>query len=533
MRKNKQKRFRQAAVISQPVAVADTTVYSGGPGPAFSQQATTRNYVPSLPRREKLHLTGTNLRAVHDKAARLFKDVPYLRGPAVRMANYLGPVTPRPATLDAEWNKIAHDWFRRSYLEAELWDASGKYNFADWQAQLNIYADVYGDGLSVFTDNEGIPCVRLIPATAIADPPGQYGSNRIWQDGVKVGAHHRHLAWHVLREESAPVNLTEHLRDGFQIDAADGHLLARWDGVGNVRGASTFIGAGNTIIDMQMADAASHQLLNLASKIGMSIETEAGQPVVNAPIPVAGRNGYRDVASNVSTATGETAPDVRLYHEEFMSDGPAVISPGPGKRINLHNIDRDIPDLTSIRGGDYERIAMNCGLSVQMLFGIQSGIFNLTGPGFRMCLADGENWRIQRLKKIEPLVRRQYARVIEWGIRTKQIPAPKKDFRWWTCEMQYTKSYTIDEARDAKSDQLRLEMGITNRQELASNWGNDAVTVAMEQIEIIESIMNALKEKDIPLQLFFPKYKEEAKPDEEEEPAQQKPEPQKSKPDKK
>jgi len=192
------------------------------------------------------------------------------------------------------------------------------------------------------------------------------------------------------------------------------------------------------------------------------------------------------------------------YHEQFLSGGPAVITPPAGTKVNLHNLDRDLPDVSDMRGGDLERIAMTYGLPVQILFCIMSGIFNVTGPSVRLALGRAKTWRDQELLKREPLVRRQWTRVIEWGLRTKQIPLPKGDYRWWRSKMQWAKNYAIDEARDVTNDQKRLAMGATTQAEIAEEYGSTAAQNIAEQVAWVRDLYQQLEKDKLPTTLHFP-----------------------------
>jgi len=492
-----------AAPLPAPAAIATILPSSGSSSIGFAQTHDAHNFVPPLYRREQDQLTGLDLRTVHDKATRLVMENPYALGPIASVADYLGPAMPRAGTDDTEWNQIADQWFTEAYWDRGLWDASRKFTSPHAQRQMNIYSDTHGDVLNVFThDAEGIPCIRMIPAPSIASPyEGGYGPNRVWRDGVKEGLHHRHIAWHVLADEDAPINLATFQRKGYIVNEADAVMIGNFK-EGAARGFSRLIPTGSTIVQMQMYDNSTHDLLNLASKIGMSLETEGGQPAATNVKPIGGVLRGQTTSVPVNDAGTETT--LRRYKEEFLSDGPAVISTAPGQKINLHNLDRDLPDLASLRGSDYERIAMCYGLPVTILFCIQSGLFNITGPNVRLALGRAKTWRDQELLKREPLIRRHYARVIQWGLDTRQIPQPRKDLRYWRCQIQWAKNYTIDEARDVSNDQKRLAMGATTPQEIAAEYGTSAAQNIKDQVAWVEDIYRRLEEKNLPTTLHFP-----------------------------
>jgi hypothetical protein len=240
----------------------------------------------------------------------------------------------------------------------------------------------------------------------------------------------------------------------------------------------------------------------IAAKVGFSLETEAGQQTGQ----MRGLSGLvqgKVVPGAVVNAAGDTA-DVKQYVEEFRKGGPALIKPEAGQTLKLQNIADAVPNVTDLKGGDYERIAMDYGLPVQILFCIMSGAFNVTGPNVRLALGRAKTWRDQELLKRIPLVKRHYARVMEWAIRTGQLPRPKKDARYWRCKENYAKNYTIDEARDVKNDELRLKMNATTFDEIADEYGSNAADNMKRNVEFIGEMWKNIMKVGAPVSYFFP-----------------------------
>lgn len=487
-------------------AMALPQVNSGpGVGVSFAQSSPALESVRPAPAREQEFLYGADLRTVWAKAARLEMECPYFKGPLESVATYLGPVTPVANTDDAEWNQIANRWFKEEYWDLGLWGASRKLSSPAAQMQLSVYADTYGDVLPVLTeDPDGVPCVRTVVASGVDSPWESYSPASRWQDGVRLGLHHRHEAYWVLKREDAPTRLMQWDRAGYEVSARDAVMLGNFK-EGGPRGFSRLIVNGKTIVQMEMYDNATHEIVNLAAKVGFSLETEAGQSTGQ----MRGLSGLvqgQVVPGAVVNAAGDTA-DVKQYVEQFKKGGPALIKPEAGQSLKLQNFADAVPNLTELRGGDYERIAMAYGLPVQILFCIMSGAFNVTGPNVRLALGRAKTWRDQELLKRVPLVKRHYARVMEWAIRTGQLPRPKKDARYWRCKENYAKNYTIDEARDVKNDELRLKMNATTFDEIADEYGSNAADNMKRNVEFVTEMYQKIMKEGGPVSYFFPAEK--------------------------
>jgi len=204
-------------------------------------------------------------------------------------------------------------------------------------------------------------------------------------------------------------------------------------------------------------------------------------------------------------AAGDTTT-LKRYYEEFQNSGGAVINPAPGQKLNFHNIDRQLPDHSAFTATGYERIAAGFGLPASILFMLQSGEFNVTGPNVRLALSRAKLWRQQELTKRDPLIMRQYARIIQWGLDTRQITAPKGDFRPWLCRTQWSRDSTVDDSRSASNDEKLLVMGSTSEIELAAEYGNDANKIQDERVQWAASLHQKALAANLPPEIFFPNW---------------------------
>ncbi len=449
---------------------------ANGTGIAMANQSPVRVSTTSLQKRENAQLTGQAWRNVVHKVAAYEVNVPYVDGALVRMADYRGAVTPYPATTDEAWNAEILPWLERTFYNTSDFDASGKFGLEEFQKQLWRYRDAHGDVLAIQTSNpdeRDRPIWRMLPALGIDSP---YGNAPDWIDGVRVGLHHKALAYHVLAEESAIGWRVPLSRTGYIVQRANAFHFANWRAVGRARGTSVFISSGDTVVDLQMLDSALHRLFNLATKLAITFETEAGTGA--SPAKVIEGIAVDDTVPHPDVVDEEgNAIDVQRFKETFMGDGPVVADLDPGQKANFHGTERDLPDVSAVRSSDLERIALAYGVPVQVLLGIYSGAFNLTGPGFRVALTSAMRWREGQLRQIEPFVRRAYSAHIAWGLRTRQIPIPRKALDPLACQTRWEKVIGIDEGRDVKLDLLRLQIGATDEAEIAHEYGRNIAEV--------------------------------------------------------
>ncbi len=462
---------------------------ANGTGIAMANQSPVRVSTTPLAKRENAQLTGTAWRNVVYQTAAWEANVPYVDGAIGRAADYRGAVTPYPATEDAGWNQLVEEKLRETgFYDSASFDASGKFTLDEFQAQMWRYHDRDGDCLVIpVKDHEqrDRPVWRMIPALGV-DSPG-IGNSPEWIDGVKVGLHHRALAYHVLAEESAVGWKVPLSRAGYVVDAADALHFAHWRNIGRSRGTTVFLSSGATVVDLAMLDSSLHRIFNLATKLAITFETADGSGA--SPAKVLEGVAVDDTVPHPDVVDTEDEPiDVQRFKEMFMGDGPVVANLDPGQKANMHGQDRDLPDVSAVRSSDLERIALAYRLPVQVLLCIYSGAFNISGPGFRVALTSAVRWREKQLKKMEPFVIRAYAAHVAWLLTTGQIPFPRKTLRPFRCLTRWEKVVGIDEGRDVRLDQIRLQLGATDEAEIAHEYGRNLDDVIQTRVAFINKV---------------------------------------------
>ncbi len=501
-------------LVKEPViaAVVATTATSGsasGAGVAAAQQSPVRGYINPLNRRQKFVLTGVARRTVIEKMRAL--EANSYGAIASRVAAWEGPVRPDPDTGDADYNKELRAFWQETQVNVNEYDLSGKFNAESYQEMVECQALVMGDGLTVFREHAktGWPAVRFHDSLAVDSLYGCYGPQSDWLDGVRVDADHRHLAYQILDDALAGANWRQ---NGEIVDAADAWFHAGFRHPAAVRGVSPFLAAINPMIDLQEIDMAVIELIKVASQIGMSVETAAGSSDAE-PAPLSGPWAKQMFTPGTPAATGAaTDPgEVPVYVEQVMG-GPKLAHLRAGQKLNLHNMERDIPTYDETRGNTIEKISFALGLPAPMLFGLFTGRFGGSGPAIRLTIGDSHLWRNRRLSKRVPFVMLDYARRIEHAMRTRLISRPKRSvLRPFRCLPRFSEAYTIDIGRNAQEDKVKLSLGALSLKRLAAERGHDAMTVLDERLDELEYLYNnGVQKRGIPQSVVFPDSKSES-----------------------
>jgi len=486
------------------MAAASAVTAGSGVGIAAAQQSPIRGHINPMDRRQKFVLTGEAGRIVRQKM-RWLKANSY-GAIATRVAAWEGPVRPDPDTGDADYNKVLRDFWQETQVDSCCYDLSRKFTAESYQEMMEVNALTMGDGLTVFRwDKDGWPAVRFYDALSVDNPSNSYNTPE-WIDGVKVDGDHAHLAYRLIND-TKPGAPWRALQD--VVSAADCFFHAGFEHPADVRGVSPFLAAINPMIDLQEIDMAVIELIKVASRIGMSLETAAGSPG-EEPAPVDGpwaKTMFRP-SSPAPTGAATDAPEIPRYVEEVMG-GPSLARLAAGQKLNLHAVERDIPSYDETRGNTLEKIALALGLPAPMLFGLFTGRFGGTGPSIRLTIGDSHLWRNRRLARRTPFVKRDYGRRIEHAIRTRLIAPPKRSvLKPFRCLARFSEAYTIDIGRNTQEDKVKLSLGALSLKRLAAERGHDAITVLNERLDELEHLWNeGVVNRGLPQSIVFPESK--------------------------
>ena len=478
-RKSTARRLRSVAhsdAFAPQISASTGQVFGGTSGISAGEASPDRGYVyfPSL--RAKYHFTRAPRKEVIKKSRWLtYNDG---NGRLLRhLADWIGPVSVEPSTSDSAWNVEMKQLWEELYVDSVGYDGSGKMTSETYQSMLHFMADRDGDVLNVWAQQDtGEPTVCLYDGISIDDHfPTRGNRAGEWLDGVKVGAMNRHQAY--LLQQGDRFNI-----DPVEISARDALMLAHYETPEAVRGTPVTIHAVDNMLDTREIDRDIKRAIKIRGLFGLAIESDAATGPVMKPI------GGKLVAVNAPAAlpdgTDSDTLEVPRYREQVFDSGGVVHLPG-GKSIKAVADEREAPSQEAIKNDIYANIARGLGVRVQFLFLLEK----LTGPGIRMVLSDVQQWRERRLKRMIPFVRMDYARRVEWLIRTRQIRAPR-DPQPFRCSYTFPKSLTIDAGRDNAGRISALKSGLTNLRREFGEEGDQWLPETKQRLGEIDEILN-------------------------------------------
>ena len=397
-------------------------------------------------------------------------NIPPARKATRDLARWVGAVSIRPATTDSVFNSAVQEWWTEMYERRPgAYEATGKFTAAGFltNALFSTFRD--GDLLAVHaTDETGAPTVLSVESALIDNPTR--ATDDQWTDGVRVGPNYKHLAYNVRAEVGGQLSEATDV----VIPASTAHLFANFETHSSTRGTPSLIHAIPQILDYREIDNDLRKILKVHGLFGLVVERAVGQPVTEMT-PISGRKRIDNLAEDGTRPMTGVSPSASIPRKvnEVVDRGEIADLP-PGATIKPLTDGRDFPSQAAIKGDIYAQIAMGLGVPVELLFMLEK----LTGPGVRFVLRQAQEWRLAWLDKQVGFATVDYVRRVEWAIRTRQVPRPK-DPRWWRHSINYPRSVTIDEGRDAAAQRSRLATGLTN---WATEYGEQG-DVWQEQID--------------------------------------------------
>lgn len=375
-------------------------------------------------------------------------NIPPARKATRDLARWVGSISIRPATTDPIFNAALQEWWTETYERRPgAYEATGKFTASEFltNALFSTFRD--GDMLAVHaTDESGAPIVVAVESALVDNPTRSAGND--WSDGVRIGPNYRHLAYNIRAESTSGSDVI--------IPAGSAHLFANYETHSATRGTPALIHAIPQIISYREVDNASLKILKIHSLFGLVVERQAGT-VASEINPLSGKSrvdNLAEVGTKPMPGVPASAKIPRRVNE--VVDSAEIANLPPGVSIKPLTDGRDFPSQAAVKNDIYAQIAMGLGVPVELLFMLDK----LTGPGVRFVLRQAQEWRLTWLDKQVGFAVVDYIRRVEYAIRTRQVPRPK-DPRWWRHAINYPRSVTIDEGRDAAAQRSRLETGLT------------------------------------------------------------------------
>ena len=495
MKKRSRSRVQTLAAsraISPPDAAPIPGAYMTGIAAADHSTAHGYIYFPNLT--GKTQLRDLTLREARKRSQWAAWNIPPARKATRDLARWVGAVRMIPSTTDEAFNDAVLEWWTETYSKRPgNYDASGKFTDSGFltNALFSVFRD--GDMLAIHgTDETGAPIAIAVESALIANPSkGPVGE---WCDGVRVGPHYKHLAYHVRSE--ADWHTAE--GPGQIIQAKDVHFFANFETHSPGRGTPSLIHAIRQLLEYREIDNDTRAVLKAHGLVGFAIERDsANTPSTNQP--VSGKLVRENLAERGTQTTATTAAPSSIPQNinQVFGSGEIMNMP-PGAKIKTITDGRDFPAQAALKQDIYHQIAMGLGVPVELLFMLDK----LTGPGVRFVLQQAQDWREYWLDQQVKFLTVDYVRRVEWAIRTKQVPRPK-DSKWWRHTVNYPRAVTIDAGRDAAAQDRRLKSGLTNWQ---TEYGEEGLQWKQQIRQRVTELREALEEcqrQNVPPHLFF------------------------------
>jgi hypothetical protein len=183
------------------------------------------------------------------------------------MADLIGYLTPMAATGDKEWNELATTNFREKQSVPEVFDASGKFSFWEYQLKLDESAFRDGDILPVLTEtSSGTARIATYEAHQLGNPYGVPAGDHDWYDGVKCNRFHRHLRYSIIDPTDRTAIRT--------ISSADCIYYGHFKKIGHVRPVSILRAAINHLVDIGEIVRDVKYGIKIRNQIPLTVESQ-------------------------------------------------------------------------------------------------------------------------------------------------------------------------------------------------------------------------------------------------------------------
>lgn len=354
------------------------------------------------------------------------------------LADLIGYLTPMAATTDREWNELATASFRDRQSIPEVFDASGKFSFWEYQLQLDIAAFRDGDILPVLTETSGGTArLATFEAHQIANPYDVPANSQEWRDGVKVNRFLRHQAYHLVDpEDRTRVRV---------VRAEDALYYGHFKKIGHTRPVSILRHAINHLIDLSEIVRDVKYGIKVRNQIPLTLETAAGSPGFGQGATSALVDHVRKTTVPVKNSDG-TVTEQEIEYEAIMNGGNIPrLQPGQSLKAIIDSAPH--PNQLQLLEFLVRDISWGCGVAPEILWDINS----LRGANNRLLNAKLQRWIGARLLRKRNFVRRFYVYAIAKEMKAGRL-RECRDPEWWKVAMLPQANITADRGREGKLD---------------------------------------------------------------------------------
>jgi hypothetical protein len=351
------------------------------------------------------------------------------------MADLIGYLTPMAATGDTEWNELANAAFHDTQSIPDVFDASGKFSFWEYQVKMDEAAFRDGDILPVLTEtSSGTARIATYEAHQIANPWGTPQSVDGWLDGVKINRQHRHLRYSIVDPADRTAVRT--------ISAQDCIYYGHFKKIGHVRPVSVLRAAINHLIDIGEIVRDVKYGIKVRNQIPLTVESQLGANFqTNSTQAIVGNVRQKSVPTTDGAGNATTA---KLNYEEIMQGGN-IPRLAPGQSLKALIDAAPHPNQLALLDWMVRDISWGCGLPPEIVWNMEK----LRGANNRLLNSKLQRWIGARLLHKRNFVRRYWVYATAKAMKAGRL-RECRDPEWWKVAMLPQENITADKGREGK-----------------------------------------------------------------------------------
>jgi len=423
------------APMAPSATLNSTTSGASGQGYDAVSGSTMRGYVywPQLDTRKEI--TPQTHTEILRRARALTENIG-LAGHIIEcMADLIGYLTPMAATGDTKWNEIANENFREKQSVPDVFDASGKFSFWEYQLKLDESAFRDGDVLPVLTEtSSGTARIATYEAHQIGQPYGIPNGTDGWMLGVKTNRFHRHLRYSILDPEDRTALRT--------IAASDCIYYGHFKKIGHIRPVSILRAAINHLIDIGEIVRDVKYGIKIRNQIPLTVESAVGTNfAANSTNAIVSQ--VRSKSLPTTDGAGNPAT-TQINYEEIMTGGN-IPRLQPGQSLKALIDAAPHPNQLALLDWMVRDISWGCGLPPEIVWNMEK----LRGANNRLLNSKLQRWIGARLLHKRNFVRRFWVYHVAKEMKMGRLPECR-DPEWWKVAMLPQENMTADKGREGK-----------------------------------------------------------------------------------
>jgi hypothetical protein len=434
-RTRRSRRGNRAEPEAMASVISPTTAGASGQGYDAVGASTMRGYIywPQLDTRKEI--TPQTHTEILRRARALTENIG-LAGHIIEcMADLIGYLTPMAATGDTQWNELANENFREKQSIPEVFDASGKFSFWEYQLKLDESAFRDGDVLPVLTEtSSGTARIATYEAHQIGNPYGIANGSDGWMLGVKTNRFHRHLRYSIIDPSDRTVQRT--------ISASDCIYYGHFKKIGHIRPVSILRAAINHLIDIGEIVRDVKYGIKIRNQIPLTVESAVGTNFqTNSTNAIVSQVRSKSVPTTDGDGNATTA---RMNYEEIMTGGN-IPRLQPGQSLKALIDAAPHPNQLALLDWMVRDISWGCGLPPEIVWNMEK----LRGANNRLLNSKLQRWIGARLLHKRNFVRRFWVYHLAKEMKAGRLPECR-DPEWWKVAMLPQENMTADKGREGK-----------------------------------------------------------------------------------